>query len=201
MRHGDASSRAWDTGSSCCRRLPQPSDSILFLSKRCPRRSQAAGIEPASKDLRKERRRATSVARARFPGSALGREDRIVLFGKQAEVFGDGAVKGALIQVEGSLQTRDWTDRDGNKRYTTETVARLVQVLGKREHPVTEPPASEEPRTPPEGEIPEEDIPFQDSSNQRVSPEQKRSGLFLARQRSDQSPLCNSAILLAASSQ
>jgi single-strand DNA-binding protein len=85
---------------------------------------------------------------------------RIVLFGKQAEIFGDRAVKGALIQVEGSLQTRDWTDRDGNKRYTTETVARLVQVLGKREHPVTEPPASEEPPTPPEAEVPEDDIPF-----------------------------------------
>jgi single-strand DNA-binding protein len=85
---------------------------------------------------------------------------RIVLFGKQAEIFGDRAAKGALIQVEGSLQTRDWTDRDGNKRYTTETVARLVQVLGKREHPVTEPPASEEPPTPPEAEVPEDDIPF-----------------------------------------
>jgi hypothetical protein len=52
-----------------------------------------------------------------------------------------------LIQVEGSLQTR-------------ETVARLVQVLGKREHPVTKPPASEKPPTPPEAEVPGDDIPF-----------------------------------------
>ena len=81
-------------------------------------------------------------------------------FGKQAEIFGDRAVKGALIHVEGSLQTREWTDRDGNKRYTTETVARLVQVLGKREQPVAEPPASDEPPVPQEAEIPEDDIPF-----------------------------------------
>jgi single-strand DNA-binding protein len=85
---------------------------------------------------------------------------RIVLFGKQAEIFGDRAVKGALIHVEGSLQTREWTDRDGNKRYTTEIVARFVQVLGKREHPVTEPPAAEEPPAPQEHEVPEDDIPF-----------------------------------------
>jgi single-strand DNA-binding protein len=85
---------------------------------------------------------------------------RIVLFGKQAEVFGDRAVKGALIQVEGSLQTREWTDRDGNKRYTTEVSARLVQVLGKREQPVAEPPAAEEPPAPQEAEVPEDDIPF-----------------------------------------
>jgi single-strand DNA-binding protein len=85
---------------------------------------------------------------------------RIVLFGKQAEIFGDRAVKGALIQVEGSLQTREWMGRDGDKRYTTETVARLVQVLGKREHPVAEPPVSEEPPAPQVPEIPEDDIPF-----------------------------------------
>jgi single-strand DNA-binding protein len=85
---------------------------------------------------------------------------RIVLFGKQAEVFGDRAVKGALIQVEGSLQTREWTDRDGNKRYTTEVSARLVQVLGKREQPVSEPPISEDPPAPQESQIPEDDIPF-----------------------------------------
>ena len=85
---------------------------------------------------------------------------RVVVFGKQAEIFGDRATKGALIFVEGLIRTRDWTDRDGVKRYTTEVTARLVQVLGKREQPVTEPPAADEPPAPQEQEIPEEDIPF-----------------------------------------
>ncbi len=85
---------------------------------------------------------------------------RIVLFGEQAESFGDRAVKGAVVLVEGSLQTREWTDREGNKRHTTEILARLVQVLGKREHPVSEPPASEEPPTQEAPGIPEDEIPF-----------------------------------------
>ncbi len=85
---------------------------------------------------------------------------RVVVFGKQAEIFGDRASKGTLVLVEGSLQTREWTDREGSKRYTTEVVARRVQVLGKREQPVTDPPASEEPPAQQEPEIPEDEIPF-----------------------------------------
>jgi single-strand DNA-binding protein len=85
---------------------------------------------------------------------------RIVLFGKQAEIFGDRAVKGSLIHVEGSLQTREWTGRDGNKRFTTEIAARHMQVLGKREHTMTEAPVTEEPPAPQEAEVPEDDIPF-----------------------------------------
>ena len=85
---------------------------------------------------------------------------RVVVFGKQAEVVADRAAKGALLHVEGSLQTRDWTDREGVKRYTTEIVARSVLVLGRRETQVAEPPASEEPPAPKEAEVPEDDIPF-----------------------------------------
>src|SRR6185295_10235805 len=44
---------------------------------------------------------------------------RVVLFGKRAETLGEYAKKGTQLYVEGSLQTRDWTDRDGVKRYTT----------------------------------------------------------------------------------
>ncbi len=85
---------------------------------------------------------------------------RVVVFGKQAEIFGDRATKGTLVLIEGSLQSRDWTDHDGAKRYTTEIIARLVQVLGKREQPITEPPTTDEPPTAQEPQIPEEDIPF-----------------------------------------
>lgn len=85
---------------------------------------------------------------------------RVVVFGKQADVFGDRATKGTLVFVEGALQTREWTDREGVKRFTTEVLARLVQVLGKREQAMTEPPSAEEPPAPHEPEVPEEDIPF-----------------------------------------
>lgn len=85
---------------------------------------------------------------------------RVVVFGKQAEYFGGHADKGTLVLVEGSLQTRDWTDREGMKRFTTEVVARFAQVLGKRDQPVTDAPPSEEPPVPQEPEPPADDIPF-----------------------------------------
>jgi single-strand DNA-binding protein len=57
---------------------------------------------------------------------------RIVVWGKQAEIANEYLHKGKQIYVEGSLQTRDWTDRDGNKRYTTEVKAQRFQMLGGR---------------------------------------------------------------------
>src|SRR3990167_1259049 len=48
---------------------------------------------------------------------------RIVLWGKMAESLSEYLVKGKQIYVEGRLQTRQWDDKDGNKRYTTEIKA------------------------------------------------------------------------------
>jgi single-strand DNA-binding protein len=58
---------------------------------------------------------------------------RIVVWDKQAEIVGEYLRKGRQVFVEGSLQTREWTDRDGNKRYTTEVRAQRVQMLGSRD--------------------------------------------------------------------
>ena len=55
---------------------------------------------------------------------------RIVVWGKQAEHCKEYLSKGRQVYVEGRLQTRQWEDRDGNKRYTTEVVAERVQFLG-----------------------------------------------------------------------
>jgi single-strand DNA-binding protein len=57
---------------------------------------------------------------------------RVVVWAKQAEIVGEYLRKGRQVYVEGSLQTREWTDRDGNKRYTTEVKAQRVQMLGRR---------------------------------------------------------------------
>jgi single-strand DNA-binding protein len=54
---------------------------------------------------------------------------RIVVWGKQAENCGKYLKKGRQIFVEGRLQTRDWEDKDGKKRYTTEIKADNVQFL------------------------------------------------------------------------
>src|SRR5262245_59935331 len=51
---------------------------------------------------------------------------RIVVWGKQAEIMGEYLSKGKQVYVECSLQTREWNDRDGNKRQTTEIRAQRV---------------------------------------------------------------------------
>ncbi len=55
---------------------------------------------------------------------------RIVVWGKQAENCGQYLSKGRPAYIEGRLQTREWNDKEGTKRYTTEVVAQTVQFLG-----------------------------------------------------------------------
>jgi len=56
---------------------------------------------------------------------------RVVVWGKMAEICAQYLQKGRQVYVEGRLQTRQWDDKDGNKRYTTEIVANTVQFLDK----------------------------------------------------------------------
>jgi len=55
---------------------------------------------------------------------------RVVLWGKSAESLAEYLTKGKQIYVEGRLQTRQWDDKDGNKRYTTEVRGDRVVLLG-----------------------------------------------------------------------
>ena len=55
---------------------------------------------------------------------------RVILLGKQAESLQEYLTKGKQIYIEGRLQTRQWDDKDGNKRYTTEIKADRVTLLG-----------------------------------------------------------------------
>ena len=56
----------------------------------------------------------------------------VVFFDRLAEIAGQYLKKGSQVYVEGRLQTRKWQDRDGNDRYTTEIIARDMQMLGGR---------------------------------------------------------------------
>ena len=58
---------------------------------------------------------------------------RIVAFRRLGEICGEYLSKGRQIYIEGRLQTREWQDKDGNKRYTTEIVASQMQMLGSRD--------------------------------------------------------------------
>jgi|SRR5215831_14309805 len=91
---------------------------------------------------------------------------RIVVWGKQAEIVGEYLRKGRPVYVEGSLQTREWTDREGNKRYTTEVRAQRIQFLGRPDDRGAQaqsgpaPVAAEDSGEPGGGGYSEDDIPF-----------------------------------------
>lgn len=85
---------------------------------------------------------------------------RIVAWRRLGEICGEYLRKGSQVYIEGKLQTRSWEDRDGNKKYTTEINAQVMQMLGPagqegraestdERHPVEEPIS-----------VPEDDIPF-----------------------------------------
>ena len=91
---------------------------------------------------------------------------RVVLWGKTAETLAEYLLKGRQIYVEGRLQTRQWDDRDGNKRYTTEVRADRVVLLGGRAaggsgnetRSSDQQQRASSPDSPPE--LTEDDIPF-----------------------------------------
>lgn len=56
----------------------------------------------------------------------------VVLFEKLAEIASEYLRKGSQVYIEGSLRTRKWQDKEGKDRYTTEIVARDMQMLGGR---------------------------------------------------------------------
>ena len=58
---------------------------------------------------------------------------RISLFRKLAEIAGKYLKKGDKVYIEGRLQTRKWTDKDGIERYTTEIIADSMKMLGSRQ--------------------------------------------------------------------
>jgi single-strand DNA-binding protein len=93
---------------------------------------------------------------------------KIVAWGKLAEFCEKFLVQGKQVLVEGKLRTRNWLDKEGNKRYITEIHALNIVLLGKREdtaaeqnfggeHEVSEFP-SEKPSS--EGQEDDDEVPF-----------------------------------------
>lgn len=59
--------------------------------------------------------------------------NRVVFFNRLAEIVGKYLRKGSMVYVEGKLQTKKWTDKNGIDRYQTEIVANEMQMIGGRE--------------------------------------------------------------------
>jgi single-strand DNA-binding protein len=88
---------------------------------------------------------------------------RIVAFGKLAEICGEYLSKGKQVYIEGRIQTRDWEDQNGVKRYTTEIVANQMLMLGGRDSADTarnQGPPAKDFQGPPGPGFEDDDIPF-----------------------------------------
>ncbi|OQY59204.1 MAG: hypothetical protein B6245_07960 [Desulfobacteraceae bacterium 4572_88] len=57
---------------------------------------------------------------------------RVTAFGKLGEICGEYLSKGKQVYVEGRLQTSEWEDRDGNKRFNLEVIASVMKMLGTK---------------------------------------------------------------------
>ena len=55
---------------------------------------------------------------------------RVVFFNRLAEIAGEYLKKGSQVYIEGRLRTRNWTDKSGVEKYTTEIIADQMQMLG-----------------------------------------------------------------------
>ena len=58
---------------------------------------------------------------------------RITFYRKLAEIAGQYLKKGSSVYIEGKLQTRKWTDKDGIERYATEIISDSMQMLGGKQ--------------------------------------------------------------------
>ena len=89
---------------------------------------------------------------------------RVSFFGKLAEIVGEYLKKGSQVYVEGRLQTRKWTDKEGQDKYTTEIVADRMQMLGgknkEQEDRQTKPEPSAEPEPGSDFADMPDDVPF-----------------------------------------
>src|SRR5512147_3230899 len=56
----------------------------------------------------------------------------VAMFGRLAEIAAEYLRKGSQVYIEGKLRTRKWQDKEGKDRYTTEIIARDMQMLGGR---------------------------------------------------------------------
>ncbi len=126
---------------------------------------------------------ASGLAIAKFSLATTERykqEDRtewhnVVVFDKLAEICGKYLHKGKQVYIEGRIRTNEWTDKEGNKRWSTEIVANTMQMLGSRDsagggasYGQSAPPRQDAPAPSPAPEPgpagppgpPDDDIPF-----------------------------------------
>ncbi len=84
---------------------------------------------------------------------------RIKFFGKLAEIAGEYLKKGKQVYVEGSIRTDKYTDKSGAERYTTDIIAREMQLLGSNVKQATSKAGNANP-APSSNDFDDDAIPF-----------------------------------------
>jgi single-strand DNA-binding protein len=82
---------------------------------------------------------------------------KIVAWGKLAEVCQKYLKKGSLAFIEGKIQSREWQDKEGQKRTAVEIIASEMKILDAKKEANAQPSGPQETRSP---EITDDDIPF-----------------------------------------
>ena len=78
----------------------------------------------------------------KWDGNEKTQWHKIVAWGKTAELCEKYVKKGDPLYVEGSIEYRQWEDKDGNRQYTTEIIVREIQFLGGKRKEKAPPVAS-----------------------------------------------------------
>jgi single-strand DNA-binding protein len=93
-------------------------------SRTTPGGLTVTNIRVATSERRKDRQSGEFVEETEW--------HRVVMFDKLAETAREYLRKGSQVYLEGMIRTNKWQDKDGNDRYTTEIIARDMQMLGGR---------------------------------------------------------------------
>ena len=80
---------------------------------------------------------------------------RVTLWNRLAEISEKYLKKGSKVYIEGKIQTRQWEDKEGVKRYTTEIVGLTMTMLDTKGSDTNRPPAPPIPEEP--GTLPKDD--------------------------------------------
>lgn len=85
---------------------------------------------------------------------------RIVTWRQLAERCGEYLAKGSMVYIEGRIQTRSWTDKDGNKRSSTEIIAQNMRMLDRKGKEDKEGSEQQPEFKGTEPYVPDDDVPF-----------------------------------------
>ena len=117
-----------------------------------PSGSQVTNISIATSESWKDKQTGNQKERTEW--------HKVVFFGRLAEIASEYLRKGSQVYIEGSLRTNKWQDKDGRDRYTTEIIAKEMQMVGIKPNAPPAQAAKSNATSAPASDQFDDDIPF-----------------------------------------